>query len=302
MQELNGFIENMPYDEYAKVDALNGSKIVHMRRSPMKYKHEIDHPSPASPAMVLGSAAHRLILEPDLVGEFAVWGLQDDQKVRRGRVWDEFQEANNGKMVVTQTEQAAMVGVAVGARRNLPLSKYIKASGPTEVSMFWRHPHTGRQYKARLDKVIVEMIPDRAETVVEHDRIKTVRQPLAKHTIVDLKTTRDCRDFRFGPQAYQLGYVVKMAHYWEGYRTLLGVEPAIKLGAIESKEPFESALYNIPRELILLGLEERDNLVHRIEECEESGIWPARQEDEQDLVMPPWASTEAETELDLEMA
>jgi hypothetical protein len=303
MKQLEGFIENMPFDEYAAVDALNGSKIVHMRRSPMKYRHEIDNPSPASPAMVLGSAAHRLILEPDLVGEFAVWGLVEDQKVRRGKVWDAFQAANEGKMIVTAAEQESMVGVAVGARRNLPLRKYVNAYGTTEVSMFWRHPHTGRRFKARLDKIIVELFADGGEAVVEvHDRIKTVRKPVAKHTIVDLKTTRDCRDFRFGPQAYQLGYVVKMAHYWEGYRTLTGIEPAIKLGAIEDKPPFESALYNVPRELILLGLEERDNLVNRIEECEKSGIWPARQEDEQDLVMPPWASTEAETELDLEMA
>ena len=302
MHELNGFIENMPYEEYAAVDALNGSRIIYMRRSPMKYKHELDNPTPASPAMVLGSAAHRLILEPDLVGEFAVWGLIEEQKVRRGKVWDAFQDANQGRMIVTAAEQAAMVGVAVGARRNLPIRKYTSASGPTEVSMFWRHPFTQRRYKARLDKVIVEMLADGGETTVtEHDRIKTARKPVARHTIFDLKTTRDCRDFKFGPQAYQLGYVVKMAHYWDGYRTLTGVEPAIKLGAIESKPPFESAVYNIPRELILLGLEERDSLAHRITECEESGIWPARQEDEQDLVMPPWASTEAETELGLEL-
>lgn len=276
--ELNGFYEDMTYEDYAKVDALNGSKIIHMRRSPMKYKHNIDNPPPPSPAMILGTATHRLILEPGLANEFAIWGMKDSQKVRNGRVWDEFKADNAGKVIVTRNECLAMVGMAVGARKNAPIRKYAGAAGPTEVSMFWQHPHTKRRFKARLDKVIPET-----------------------HTILDLKTTRDSRDFRFGPQAYQLGYVVKMALYWYGYKTLLGVEPSIKLGAIESKGPFESAVYNVPRDLIMLGVEELDDLVSRITECEKADEWPASQQTEVDLVMPPWASTEAETELDLEM-
>jgi hypothetical protein len=298
----DGFVENMSYEEYAKVDALNGSKIIHMRRSPMKYKDSLDNPAPPSPAMILGTATHRLILEPDLVGEFAIWGVEENQKIRNGRVWNEFREANEGRFIVTRNECDAMVGMGVGARRNLPIRKYADAAGNTEVSMFWTHPHTGRKFKARLDKVIVEMLADGGEKVVaEHDRFKTVRKPTAKHTIFDLKTTRDCRDFKFSQQAWSLGYIVKMGLYWYGYKTLLGVEPSIKLGAIESKAPHESAVYNVPRDLILLGVEELDKLVERITECEESDAWPASQQDEMDLVMPPWAYAEADTELDLEM-
>lgn len=261
-----GFVEGMSYADYAKVDALNGSKIVHMRRSAMKYRHELDNPSPPSPAMLLGTAIHRLILEPSLIGEFAIWGLADGQNVRRGKVWEQFQADNEGKFIVTKTECEAMIGTAVGARKNEPIRRYAGAAGPTEVSMFWEHPHTKRRFKARLDKLIPE-----------------------KHTIFDLKSTRDCHSYKFGSQAFSLGYHIKMAIQWYGYKTLTGHEPDMKLGAIESKAPHESAVYRVTKDILLQGTEELDLLVEKLDECEKTGAWPPEQDEETDLVLPQWA-------------
>ena len=80
-----GFYYQMPFEEYAAVPALNGSSLLHLRRSPMKYKHELDNPTPPSPAMILGTATHRLILEPDRVGDFAVWGLLEGRRFAGAR-------------------------------------------------------------------------------------------------------------------------------------------------------------------------------------------------------------------------
>ena len=38
MAELSGFYEGMDFDGYAGIDALNGSRLLAMRRSPMYYK------------------------------------------------------------------------------------------------------------------------------------------------------------------------------------------------------------------------------------------------------------------------
>ena len=113
MGELSGFIENMPYEEYAKVDALNGSSIIHMRRSPMNFRWKMDNVEPPTPALILGTATHRMILEPNRVGDFAVWGEKEEEKVRRGKVWDAFQEAHQDKMILTVDERDAMVSMAV---------------------------------------------------------------------------------------------------------------------------------------------------------------------------------------------
>lgn len=273
MSELEGFYYDLPFEEYQNIPALNGSSIVHMRRSPMKYKHELDNPTPATPTMILGTITHRMVLEPNIVGEIAIWGLEPEQKVRRGGVWDAFQAANSERTILTADEYESTSNMASGALRNSPISKYSTAVGPTEVSMFWRHPHTGRRYKARIDK----LIPD-------------------THTIFDLKTTRDCHSYKFGGQAYQLGYHIKMGLYAEGYEFLTGKEPKVVLGAIDSKAPYESAVYRVTRDVLLQGREELMNLVSRLDDCEKDNKWPAENEAESDLLLPAWAMDSNEGE------
>lgn len=302
MPELNGFYEHMPFEEYAKIPALNGSSIVHMRRSPMQYAHAKANPSPETAALRLGTATHKLILEPETVEDFVVWGAKEEQKVRNGRVWNEFQAANEGKSIVTEKEWGAMLDMSSAANRHPLISRYVNAPGRTELSMFWRHPFTGRRMKARIDKVMVESLAGGGIHIVPtHDRMKAVSKPDEQHTIVDLKTTRDSRPFRFGPQAYTLGYVVKMALYAQGYEILTGYKPSVKLIALESKAPHEGTVYDVAEDKLLLGLEELDKLIDRLTECEKLDHWPAAHEMEEELPLPAWASYEAETELELEV-
>jgi hypothetical protein len=240
MAELNGFYYDMDFDAYKAVDALNGSSLVHLRRSPMYFKWMRDHPQPSTPAMVLGTATHRMILEPYRSDDFVVWGKQDDQKVRRGKVWDQFQTDNAGKMIVTKSERDAMVGMAVGAHRNPAIRKYTEARGTSEVSMIWTDKTSGRRFKGRADKIM-----DSGDV------------------IFDLKTCRSCQRYKFGAQAYQLGYHIKMAIYWMGYKAITGNDPHMILGAIESTAPYESAVYRVTKDIILQGWEELDELLNR---------------------------------------
>jgi exodeoxyribonuclease VIII len=269
-EELNGLYPGMDFASYAAVDALNGSSLMALRRSPMRYRHERDNPTPPTPAMILGTATHRLILEPDRVGDFAVWGTLPEEKVRNGKVWKNFKALNAGALIVTKAERDAMVGMAVGARKNVPIMKYANAKGDTEVSMFWRDAN-GRRWKGRVDKI------------------------LKGHVIADLKTTRDCHPRKFGSQAFSLGYHIKMAIYWDGYRTITGEAPTERLLAIDSKEPHESVVYRVTKDVIMQGLEERDELVRLLDECEKTNNWPPAYEDETDLLIPAWAVTEQDS-------
>lgn len=297
MAELNGFYENMPYEEYAKIDALNGSSIVHMRRSPLKYRHMKDNPQEASSAMLLGIIKHRMILEPHLMEEIAVWGIKEEEKVRRGKVWDKFQADNAGKTILTEDEYEEITGTARAALLSPLIDRYVSAPGPTEVSMFWRHPHTGRRMKARLDKLIVESLRGGAESVVLHDRVKTTLKPTQKYIVADLKSTRDCTSYRFGGQSAALGYHIKMAIQYEGVQVLTGYEPEMRLAAIESKAPYESAVYRVTKDVILQGLEEKDALIAKLDECEASNQWPPEQDCETDLILPAWSMSSPLDEL-----
>lgn len=261
-----GIYERMSFEDYAAVPALNGSKILHMRRSPMKYKHERDNPTPPSPAMELGTLVHRMVLEPGLVGEIAVWGELEEQKVRRGKVWDAFREQNEGMLILTVQERDEILAMTASVLRNKPIRQYANAIGPTEVSLFWRHPVTNRRFKARIDKVVPE-----------------------SNTIFDLKTTRDCHSFRFGSQSYALGYHIKMALYAQGWEILTGKYPEVRLGAVDSKPPHESTVYRVTKDVLQQGAEDLNKLVYRIEKCEKERKWPAENEGETDLLLPQWA-------------
>ena len=262
-------VEHMPFEIYLAEEGTSGSSLLHLRRSPMSYKWELEHPSPPSPAMILGTATHRLILEPERVGDFAIWGEVEDQKVKRGSVWEAFSAAHFDKMIVTKKERDDMVGMATGARKNLPIRKYADGKGRTEVSMFWTDPGSGRRFKGRVDKIL-----DSGDVVF------------------DLKTCRDCHPRMFGAQSYKLGYHIKMAMYWLGYKQITGNEPKMRIGAIDSNPPYESATYRVTKDVILQGFEELDELLKILDECEETDTWPAQYAEETDLMIPAWALTE----------
>lgn len=292
--ELEGIYYGMNYESYAAVPALRGSDIIHMRRSPMKFNYERNNPSLPSPALTLGTKVHTAILEPETIGEIAIWGAEEDQKVRRGKVWEQFQLDNCDKEIMTVEEYETVTGIAAVALENPLIAKYARAVGPTEVSMFWRHPVTGRRFKARIDKLIPPPPMQEAvrRQIIKHDRVEVVTPPPAKPIIFDLKTTRDCTSYRFGAQAYALGYHIKMALYATGYEVLTGIRPEVRLGAIESKPPYESAVYRVVEDVLVQGGEELGFLVEKLTECEKSGKWPAEQDQESDLLLPTWVTTD----------
>jgi len=273
-------VENMPFAAYAAAPGLNGSKIVNMRRSPLYFRYCVDNPQPPTPALTLGVYTHRLILEPTRVGDFAVWGSEDGHYTEKGKIrprnggdWDAYRGAHSHQDIITKDECEAMVGMAVSVRKSLPIRRYADAPGPTELSLFWTDSVTGRKFKCRLDKWIPKT-----------------------STVFDLKTTRCCQPFKFGAQAYQLQYHVKMAIQWLGVKACFDVDASMKLGAIESKAPHESAVYRITSDVKLQGLEELDALVKILDECEKTNNWPAEMEVESDLLLPAWATPNEDNE------
>lgn len=267
--EIIGIRYGMSFADYEKVPALNGSKLMHMRRSAMSFRYMTTHPQPETQAQALGTMVHKLVLEPDTVGQIAVWGREEWMKVRNGKKWEEFQYESEGKTIMTAKDYDAAIYMSSAALENAPIRKYAYAEGKTEVSLFWRDPVNNRYFKARLDKII----PD-------------------GDIIFDLKTTRDCHSFKFGTQAYTLGYHIKMALYARGYEILTGRKPIVRIGAIDSRPPHESAVYRVTGDSLAQGWDELDQLVTRLSECEKRNTWPAEHAEETDLLLPAWTQYE----------
>jgi hypothetical protein len=273
-----GMYDAVDFADYAAIDAYNGSSIVHMSRSPLHYRWLKDHPEPPTPAMVLGTFTHRMILEPDRVGDFVVWGDQPDQKVRNGGKWEAFKEENEGRTIITRTERNDMVQIVAAVRRNPAVTKLLR-EGRSELSMIWKDRDLGHLCKGRID-YLREGPP----------------------VILDLKTTRDVRPFKFGNQAFQLGYHIKLAMYQNGYFTLTGETAPVKIIAVENKPPYDSAVYFVPSDVLQQGHEDYLRLMEKIHECEEAGCWPGAVEGEAELSLPSYAYGQTSDDLsDLEL-
>jgi exodeoxyribonuclease VIII len=268
MSQLNGFVSGMPFEEYAQVDALSGSELLRMRRSPMFYRWCEDNPQEPTDDMKLGTVIHTAILEPPLLGKIAVWGTKPEEKVRNGKVWDAFKAANSNLLILTKKENEQVVATVEGAYENPNARKYLDAEGECELSMFWVDAATGLNMKGRLDKFI---------------RTKETA------TVVDLKKTRSPSARRFGAQAFQLGYYIKAAIYVSGVQALTGIRPKFKWIAIESKGPHESAVYRATPDVLTLGMQEWETLARLLIECRKTDVWPQEQEVEEDLILPEYA-------------
>ena len=272
-----GFVRGMPFEEYAQVDALSGSELLRMRRSPMFYQWCENNPQEPTDAMKLGTVIHTAILEPPLLGKIAVWGTKPEEKVRNGKVWEAFQEANRDLIILTRREQAEVANAVDGVYANSNARKYLEADGDCELSMFWIDKATGLYMKGRLDKFITTK-----ETA----------------TIVDLKKTRNPSSYKFGAQAYSLGYHIKAAIYVSGVNALTDVRPKFKWIAIESKGPFESAVYRATPDVLTAGLLEWETLAKQLIECRRTDNWPQEQEVEEDLILPAYAMEQGDESLE----
>lgn len=278
-EQRYGIFDGMDYETYRAIDAVNYSSLKHMRRSALSYLWHQGNPQPPTLAMQLGTHTHRMILEPDTAGDFAIWGECEGQNVRRGKVWDQFQAecALSGKQVITRDERDAMVAMAKAVRTSSLAWHYLEG-GRSEVVLVWRDPKFNCDCKARLDKL--KRIGGRA-------------------VIADLKTTRDCRPFRFGNEAYRLGYHLQLAMYCEGFRVLTGETPEMVEIAVESKAPHELAVYSISEDVLWKGREDYERLMKMRAESERTGVWPPAVEALTDLTLPSYAYGSAEEDFNL---
>lgn len=260
---MNALHPGLDFAAYRSLEGLSISNLKVLRDSPLKFKHSMMTPHEETAAMALGTAAHCAILEPSKIkAEYVLW----DQGTRRGKEWEAFKAANTGKRILTVDEFEAINGMRKSVRTYAPAAPYL-AEGEAEVSMTWTDAVTGRPCRGRID------------WLTEMD---------GSAVIVDLKTTRSVALFTFGAQSARLGYHLQLAYYFDGFHSITGRYPEMKILAVESSAPYEPALFSIPEDVILQGREEYRNLLTRLAECELSNHWPPALEVEEPLTLPSW--------------
>jgi len=275
----------MPRAEYDAIPALNISRLKEVKRSPLHFKHLLDHPKVSDP-LVLGTATHVAVLEPErYASEFAVWDRTTDggnMAPRRGQYWDQFVATAGNKTILTPEQHKLANDIAAAVRFNPAANRYLEIGDP-EVTLEWFLPN---ELSA----------PGMNAPRCAKGRVDWITKVDSKPCLVGLKTTRDCRHFQFSKQAANLGYHLGWAYYVDGFKAIKGVEPRCVEIVVESAAPHAVKVYNIPNDIILQGRDEYWECVKLLAECEERDEWPAPGGDtEEDLTLPSWAYQQEES-------
>jgi hypothetical protein len=262
MSTQYGIFDGVDYEEYDRIPALRFSALKHFERSPHSYQYHLANPVEPTAPMKLGTIAHNVVLEGG-TRPIAVW---PGPGRRYGKEFDAWCAANSGSFLVSKDEYASVMAQASALEANPDARRYL-ARGKSEVTIVWCDRATGRDCKARIDRLTSNA---RKEAV-----------------LVSFKTTTDCT--MFPAQYARMCYAAQDAFYQGGFWYLRGDLPRVIVIAAETRAPHETAVYSVPDDVLRIGQQQIQKWIEMLTRCEESGKWPESIEGEQVLELPSWA-------------
>lgn len=263
-----GIYYGVGFAEYASWRAYNPTTVKKLiDGSPLAMRHYIDHGGDDdTAAMRLGRASHVAVFEPDeFLRRYVLWA-----GTRRGKEWDAFCDANEGRDILRESEYELALSIRDAVRGHDSACELL-SGGNAEVSIVWKDT-TGLLCKGRIDWLF---------TGADGCRI------------VDLKTARDHRPFRFQRQYANLLYHVSVAAYCDGIKTLTGATASAHTIAVESSAPFDVIRYDLPGVTVRDGLKKWKSALQRIVWCEQNKTWPGYAAEPLTLELPEWALDQA---------
>jgi len=256
-------------DNYHTSPGVSWSRLKHLRESPIHYRHHLTNPVETTPAMVLGTATHLAVLEPErFESEVAVW----TGGTRRGKVYDEWVAESEGKLQLREQDLPQILGMA-SATRNHPAAAELLRQGVAETELRWTDERSGLECRGKVDWL-----------------------DLTRGILLDFKTTRSTSERALMRQVADMGYHCQMEHYRRGVEATTGVSPRVYIIAVESSAPYDVSVYElddgVPDGALHVGGQILDDLLGRLAECVRLDEWPGRQPEVRNLCLPGWALIE----------
>lgn len=272
---------DIPSDAYHASPAVGHSSLVRIMRSPAHFRHYLDTPHEASPALEFGTAVHAAILEPELFLETYAVPPKFDRRTKDGKASAEKWENDNlGKRMLSIDQMAGIALMQKSVLQHKTAARYLEKK-LVEKSFFWRDVDTGIECKFRPD---VMMIDSRGEVINNTSQLDQVVG------IVDVKTTLDASAGAFARSMAKYGYDLQAAFYSDPLSAFLGREIPFYELAIESSEPHACALYRVGERTMEIGRTKYRAALQLLQWCKQEGAWPGYQPfgDEEVIDVPHW--------------
>jgi PDDEXK-like domain of unknown function (DUF3799) len=254
-------------EDYHRLKAVSPSQIKVLGRSPLHYFDQFlaedREKREPTPAMLMGTALHTAVLEPELWDStIAVPPQAFDRRSKAGKeLAAEFERESAGKIVLSPDDADQVRRMADAVRKHPAAGFLLELPGRREASYTWKDPATGLECKTRPD------------WHSEDGRI-----------VVDVKTTRDASRAEFAKSIANLDYHVQAA--WN--QDAIGAQQFITI-AVESSRPYAVAVYPASGAMIAAGQRRIEAAMTLLAECWQTGRWPGYGELVQEPIdLPGW--------------
>lgn len=243
---------NAEYHGYK--DAISKSRLANMSICPAYFKWCEDNPTEPSDDMVLGSAFHKIVLEPETFGdEFVVMPKVDGRSTQGKLLKKQFEETKGNRQVITQDQYDTICGMRDSIMSNPYARKLI--NGNIEQSMYFTDDLTKVECKCRPD--VWRKVADRV-------------------VITDLKSAKSVMPNDFMRDCVKYHYDLQTAMYRDGASKVLGV-PKDNIDfvfiAVEKKPPYLLNIMQADTYVIQKGEADFREYIGTYAECKADGVF-----------------------------
>jgi hypothetical protein len=267
----NGLLLDQSAEEYHATSGASASRLNKMfKKSPAHMRHDLENPEEPTQAMIIGTATHSAILEPDLFEKD--WGRipvgDGRSKAIKDAKADLIHEFGYDHILKAEVYDS-IVGMRESVLEN-ELAADLLGEANTEVSSYWVDEQTGVECKARIDAM-------------------PYQDSGWGYCLVDVKTTTDASAKEFQRSVHNFGYHRQAAHYLASTCDKVFDRDRFIFICVEKAPPHCVAIYELDSDALALARSELDHLLGLWAECEVNGEWPSYPEGIQELSLPGWA-------------
>lgn len=245
---------NAEYHGYR--EAISKSRLANMSVCPAYFKWCEDNPTPPSDDMVLGSAFHKIVLEPETFDKEFMIMPHFDRRTKEGRLgYENLMNKVQGNCITLITKE--QYDTICGMRDSIMSNPYARKliNGNIEQSMYFTDDLTKVECKCRPD--VWRKVADRV-------------------VITDLKSAKSVMPNDFMRDCVKYHYDLQTAMYREGASKVLGV-PKDNIDfvfiAVEKKPPYLLNIMQADTYVIQKGEADFREYIGTYAECLETSNW-----------------------------
>lgn len=271
---MPGLHPGLSREEYDAIEAVNQSSLkVLIERTPAHYRWSKANPEPPSDALRFGNLVHLACYEPARFASDVVMMPKFDRRTKIGKEDAAAWEAENAAKVAIDEDEYRLLGaIQMAVSEHPDAAKLIGKPGAREATVVWDDEATGIRCKARMDQVVA-----------------------GNRGIIDLKTSRDTRDFALEGDNRKYGYDVQAAFYCDGLAAATGCEPPPVVLIYVDKEwvdkigPDAVVCHEMSPAAVALGRKLYREALTTLADCRKTGKWSGFTRGLTPIGVPNWA-------------